>query len=388
MASIFLFYFLLANLFFFPNVALPASANDVLQACRRGTPDKAASGDQSVGGGSGVDLKRNEGSLEDSRIVAEIKDSLVPYREAHANLPRWIWVAPERPDIQPGNIFKSRAFYDYWIQRPGETEALLKRWYGRLLRLPEDYIETVMEEFALSLGESALAALLHPGVYVRWEQFLDFVESKGVRKESFDPFEEIQSFSKDLGNTSVFRAVRWPEPEFKKFSQYISYPMIAVPNRPIPYVADRFLSGERFHKEYLEKLKLLFGFEEGKGGIDSHIFSRLKGSSDSSVFVSVSEHPEVAKAAAWHYSGPFFHKGNLYLFEAPVPVLDTIFPTDQLENLYGSMSRKEFKVDGILYSGVSAELMIPFSFDVDFQLVEVVPDNSPQPKGKWVPMRP
>lgn len=148
-----------------------------------------------------------------------------------------------------------------------------------------------------SLGVEFAELGTDPGLVQRLDSFIRFVKKRNLSKE--DPWKARKLFAESLGYKKAYRALALSPTEYEQVIR------------------------EGLHSRVLRNENILDSmFTEN---LSHRVLNRILGQEpEGDSFLSITDYPEIAEAVAARYATPEQGK-KVYLFELKVPVIDTIF---------------------------------------------------------------
>lgn len=222
-----------------------------------------------------------------------------------------------------GSPFQSEEIYEFFRERPTETEALLKRWYPESDHGRPEVVARFHRTVVLAkeqLPAKFLPLFLDPGIASRAEDFLSFAKLELEKTPHQTPLSLRNAYSKKLGTKKIYRSLLLNSSEVLEIKK------------------SGMSSTSHFNKENeAENLFKLFSIRAFNDAVisqaspSSAIYHR-KGSvglRHNSLLMSFSDYSDVAASVAYHSNETQrTNDRKLYTYEIEVPVLDVLVESD------------------------------------------------------------
>jgi len=213
----------------------------------------------------------------------------------------------ERSILKSGRLFDNVDIYNLLSKKPEYTKTLLRRWYI------DPIIDQMIAQIETQFGEKFVSILVDPGIVYNFDSFMNYA-SKIISKDSaISVFELRQRYSNFLGHRRIFRSMMLTPAEAERLkTNGIWTPAAFEPRNFHNTLHNYFLSAPT--KDLLP--------------VDPQENFNLRSTgfgSKSSLWISASEHPNVAISVGYHAtSSNRSPDQKIYLFELEVPELSII----------------------------------------------------------------
>lgn len=262
-------------------------------------------------------------------------------------------------DVSHTNIYRNQKLYDYFAQHP---EFILTRvvYMNSTAVFPDNDLQK-LREITKQLPINVLAALVHPGISIRIDEFLEFFKLNIDELTQLSTLEIVNKFSNEVdrqagGPMRLYRGMALDPDQADRFKSN----GIPSPNFSTPYAVNRLSS--LLNPNYYSSNRV-----NSIRSIREEVFERLSSPNSesedpSSALVSLSTYPEVAASVGWHSSNRINDtNAHPYLFEVELPIIELMDPF--------KMVRRSSDVDivGKTYSDQAnqrVELMYPFQIPI------------------------
>jgi len=304
------------------------------------------------------------GSTEAKSLFPTLKSGGAPLNLIDKNAARRLKWA--KSVIKSGNIFDDPEMYQFLESDLEATKRLMYRWYHG--KREDAWVESVMKQTEASLGGRYVSLLADPAVLSRADQFIAFGKAHLARHPGISSFGLRTAFSKHLGTRKIYRGMTLTEEEVKAIKMNGIAAAGMLNSKDIPDAifksfdpALRIGTGRYFHSP------------------QDDISLRLAGSTENSLYISVTDHEPIAASVGFHASGRQGLPGNsLYVFEIEIPELSLV----KRQHVFRPLFNGGVQVEKSKYKAgdPGIEMFVPYK--INSQYIKSVQKYQNPPK-KW-----